>query len=170
MIKLEFGKRRPDREIRRYMKCQNRSLQGRRGATAVEAAIVVPVFLLIIVAIFDLGLAVFHYNTLAAAARRGARQAIVHGSMAAPQATAWGPKSYSGMASDSAEIARAIQPRLLAFDPSKVNVQAEWLDGDNEPDHRVRITLSYEQRAIIPGLLGYPPLLLEAATTMRILH
>lgn len=166
----KLQRERRNQAVQRFAKERHRGGKRHNGAVAVETAIVLPVFLLIIVAVFDLGLAVFRYNTLASAARRGIRQAIVHGSKAPPEATAWGPMSYSGAASDSTEIARAIRPRLLTFDPSDVYVQADWLDGDNEPDQRVRITLRYEQQAIVPALLGYPPLTLEATTSMRILH
>ena len=51
---------------------------GRRGQALVEFALVIPIFLLLLVAIFDLGRAVFAYNTLTNAAREGARLAIVN--------------------------------------------------------------------------------------------
>jgi Flp pilus assembly protein TadG len=44
----------------------------------VEFALVIPIFLLLLVAIFDLGRAVFAYNTLTNAAREGARLAAVN--------------------------------------------------------------------------------------------
>jgi Flp pilus assembly protein TadG len=44
----------------------------------VEFALVIPLFLLMLVALFDLGRAVFAYNTLTNAAREGARTAIVN--------------------------------------------------------------------------------------------
>jgi hypothetical protein len=50
----------------------------RRGQALVEFALVIPIFLLLLVAIFDLGRAVFAYNTLTNAAREGARLAIVN--------------------------------------------------------------------------------------------
>lgn len=49
-----------------------------RGQALAEFALVVPIFLLIMVSIFDLGRAVFAYNTLTNAAREGARMAIVN--------------------------------------------------------------------------------------------
>ena len=49
-----------------------------RGQALVEFALVIPIFLLLLVAIFDLGRAVFAYNTLTNAAREGARMAIVN--------------------------------------------------------------------------------------------
>ena len=45
----------------------------RRGQALVEFALVIPVFLVLMVALFDLGRAVFAYNTLTNAAREGAR-------------------------------------------------------------------------------------------------
>ena len=54
------------------------------GQALVEFALVIPIFLLIFVALFDLGSAVFTYNSLTNAAREGARLAIVnqdHGSI-----------------------------------------------------------------------------------------
>jgi hypothetical protein len=49
-----------------------------RGQGLVEFALVIPIFLLILFALFDLGSAVFSYNSLTNAAREGARMAIVN--------------------------------------------------------------------------------------------
>ncbi len=58
----------------------SRSPDGRqsRGQALVEFALVIPIFLLVLVALFDLGRAVFAYNTITNAAREGARIAIVN--------------------------------------------------------------------------------------------
>jgi Flp pilus assembly protein TadG len=50
----------------------------RRGQALLEFALVLPIFVLFLVAIFDLGRAAFAYNTLTNAAREGARMAIVN--------------------------------------------------------------------------------------------
>src|SRR6476469_3326535 len=50
----------------------------KRGQARVEFALVLPIFLLVLVALFDLGRAVFAYNTLTNAAREGVRLAIVN--------------------------------------------------------------------------------------------
>jgi Flp pilus assembly protein TadG len=53
--------------------------QGRqRGQALVEFSLVIPLFLLILISLFDVGRAVFSYNTLTNAAREGARMAIVN--------------------------------------------------------------------------------------------
>src|SRR6187551_3611775 len=57
---------------------RNPSTRRDRGQALMEFALVIPVFLLILVALFDLGRAVFAYNTLTNAAREGARIAIVN--------------------------------------------------------------------------------------------
>lgn len=55
-----------------------RASQRRKGQALVEFALVIPLFLLLLVGLFDLGRAVFAYNTLTNAAREGARIAIVN--------------------------------------------------------------------------------------------
>ena len=49
-----------------------------RGQALMEFALVSPIFLLVVVALFDMGRAVFAYNTLTNAAREGARMAVVN--------------------------------------------------------------------------------------------
>lgn len=49
-----------------------------RGQGLVEFALVLPLFLLLVMGIMDLGLAVFSYNSITNAAREGARLAIVN--------------------------------------------------------------------------------------------
>lgn len=48
-----------------------------RGQTMVELALVLPIFILLIVGVFDFGRAIYAYNTVLNASREGARQAIV---------------------------------------------------------------------------------------------
>jgi len=55
-----------------------RRARGSRGQALVEFALTIPIFLLLMVALFDMGRAVFAYNTLTNAAREGARMAIVN--------------------------------------------------------------------------------------------
>jgi Flp pilus assembly protein TadG len=52
---------------------------GRRGVSAVEAAIVYPLAILLLLGTVVLGLGVFRYQQLQALAREGARYASVHG-------------------------------------------------------------------------------------------
>ncbi len=51
----------------------------RRGQALVEFALVLPAFLIMLMAVVDIGRAIWAQNSVAAAAREGARYAIVHG-------------------------------------------------------------------------------------------
>jgi Flp pilus assembly protein TadG len=55
-----------------------RSRSRSRGQTLVEFALIAPVFILILLAIFDIGRGVFAYTSATNAAREGARLAIVN--------------------------------------------------------------------------------------------
>jgi Flp pilus assembly protein TadG len=55
-----------------------RTRKARRGQAIVEFALVIPIFLLIFFGIIDAGRLIFTYNTVANAARNGARVAIVN--------------------------------------------------------------------------------------------
>ncbi|MCY2965986.1 MAG: pilus assembly protein, partial [Planctomycetota bacterium] len=101
---------------------RQRKSASRGGATTVETVLVLSVWILLLAGTFDLGMAVLRYNTLAHTARQGARQAIVHGKLAAPQRTVWGPSKYIGKASDAHEISQAVLPYLTGFTASEVTV------------------------------------------------
>jgi Flp pilus assembly protein TadG len=49
-----------------------------RGQSLVEFALIIPVFLLLTVMIFDFGRAVYYYSTIHNAAREGARYGVIH--------------------------------------------------------------------------------------------
>lgn len=55
-----------------------RTLKHKRGQSLVEFALIVPLLLLIVIVIFDLGRAVYAYHVVAHAAREGARFATTH--------------------------------------------------------------------------------------------
>src|SRR5438552_607017 len=95
------------RGSRRFPDLAGTGRSSRRGITLVETAIVLNVFLLLILGTLDLGIATYRYNTLSQAARNGARQAAVHGALAAPALAAWGPGTYSGTAGDGSQQALA---------------------------------------------------------------
>jgi len=149
---------------------QDREHAARTGAALVEGAIVLGVFLTIIFAMFDLGLAVMRQNSLAEGARRLARTAIVHGDLAAPEMTIWGPLSYSGSAGENHEIAAALRPGLVTMNPDDVSIEVTWPDGDNRTGDRVLVRVEYAHRTILPSLFGSSSLPLRAESTMRVEH
>ncbi len=62
-----------------------RNRSHRRGAAALEAAVVYPVTMLLLIGTVVLGIAVFRYEQLQSLAREGARYASVHGPTYASQ-------------------------------------------------------------------------------------
>ncbi len=52
--------------------------QGHGGQALVEFALIFPIFMLVLLGLFDIGRAVFAYNTITNSAREGARLAIVN--------------------------------------------------------------------------------------------
>jgi len=140
-----------------------------RGTTTVEMALILLLFLTLVLGMLDLGIGVFRYNLLAQAARQGARQAIVHGSLA-DRLGPWGPQSYSGRGDDSHPIADAVRPSLTAFDPSEVGIQADWIDGDNQFEQRVCVAVSAPYQPIMTFIFGSPTFTLQGTSTMPIAH
>jgi Flp pilus assembly protein TadG len=136
----------------------------------VEMSIVLSTFLLLTLGGLDLGLATFRNNTLSQAARCGARQAAVHGSLAAPAMTAWGPTTYNGNAGDGSQYAAAVSPMLAGFTLSKVTIKVEWIDGGNAIQQRVRYTVSTTYQPIITSFFSSSTYTLSAASTMPIAH
>lgn len=65
-----------------------RQQSGRRGQALVEFALILPIFILVVMGIFDLGRAVYGFNTVNNAAREGARLAIVDQTVTEVQAEA----------------------------------------------------------------------------------
>lgn len=135
-----------------------------------ETAIVLAVFLLLILGALDLGIATYRYNTLSQAARQGARQAAVHGSLAPAAMGTWGPGTYSGTAGDGSVYAQAVSPMLVGFPLSNVNLQVEWLDGGTAVQQRVRFRVTTTYRPVVTTLFTNSTYTLTAASTMPIAH
>lgn len=133
-----------------------------------EGAVVLGVFVTIIFSLFDLGLAVLRQNTLAEAARRLAREAIVHGERASPDRSVWGPSQLSGNAGDGSELATVLEQALVTLDPAEVTYDLSWPDSDNRSGDRVSVILQYPHRAILPRLFGAGALALRSESTMYI--
>jgi len=121
----------------------------RRGATALETAIVLMVFLTLVFGMLEFGLAVFRSNIVSQAARQAARLAIVRGEYAEPELKAWGPTTYNSPATATDEIALAVRPYLAGLDLDRTNVQMEWIDGNHEVESRVRVTVTTQHDAFL---------------------
>ncbi|NIO34297.1 MAG: hypothetical protein GTO26_04800 [Planctomycetales bacterium] len=135
-----------------------------------EMAIALPLILILSLGMLDLGIGVFRYNVLSYAARHAARQAIVHGSRA-DRLGPWGPATLSLTAADPHPIASAIEPILSAsIDPANVTLEVVWVDGSNEVDRRVSVTLTAPFLPVMTFIFGNSPHTLRAESIMNIAH
>jgi Flp pilus assembly protein TadG len=145
----------------------------RPGAVTLEAAIVLPVFLVLILGTIDLAVGVSRYNTLSQAARHGARAAVVHGSLAAPgwEGGPWGAAAIDASATATGVPAvDAVRPVLVNCPLDESRVRVEWPDGTNVAGHPVRVTVTTTYRPVLTYLFGNPAIALTASSTMPIAH
>lgn len=134
----------------------------------VETMVVLLTLLVILFGFLDLGLAVIRHNALSEAARRLAREAIVHGEQAAKDGNGWGPASVNLTAAAPSDLAEVIRPVLPTLAPADVTIDVQWPDGDHKVGSRVRVTVTTEHRWITPLIWGGGGLPLSASSTMRV--
>jgi hypothetical protein len=162
----------------------------RRGATLVEAAVSISLFLTLVVGMLDLGITLFRRHVLSQAARQGARIAIVHGYLAPNHSAAdsWGPTpsyfpalgsrslyadaAYQEVRADDPNdaLAAAIRPYLPGIDPSTVTLQIAWPEGDNDVGNRVTVTVTAPASHVLRMFATGPGAVLGASSTMTIVH
>jgi Flp pilus assembly protein TadG len=156
----------------------------------VEAAVTISLFLTMVFGMLDLGIALFRKHVVTEAARQGARNAIIHGYFAPNNSTmnAWGktPSYYPALTSQSLypypfysvradntsdELASTIRPYLPGLDPSTVQIQIQWPDGNNDTGNRVTVTVTpVPYQHIIPFIFNYSTIDISGSSTMTILH
>jgi Flp pilus assembly protein TadG len=99
-----------------------RSHSIRRGAMTVEAALVLPVMVFLLLALVVGGMGVFRYQQVACLAREAARYASVHGSLY-QQAT------DNNSPTEQEIVQNAVQPMAIGMDTTKITAQIEWISG-----------------------------------------
>lgn len=162
-----------------------------RGQALVEFALILPVFIFLMVAIFDLGHVVWANDALANAAREGARYSIVHGGSEstpcpvgpAPASLAVPPASAScPFPSPSRQAIKDVVTKWLIGGSSSVTVSVCYgnvttcaADADepgatNARGTRVTVTVTSSVGLAAPGFFGIGPVSLAASSTMLVNH
>lgn len=129
-----------------------------------------PVLMLILFAMLDLGLAAVRYNALADASRRIAREVILHGAVAPTSSGIWGPTTFSGTAASGSVIVASVQNTLPTMSLGDVNVSVTWPESDNSPRDPVRVEVSYTHRPIVPAISVWGPVTLRSVSTMHVVN
>ena len=118
-----------------------------RGQELVEYALILPIMMLILMGILDLGRAVYYYSALHNSAREGARYGVIN------------PEDPEG-------IEAVVRNYAVALEPAELTVLISSPDEDT-----VRVTLTYQFTPITPivgTLLGSNEVTLGSQATMRI--
>jgi len=168
-----------------------------RGQAMVEFAMIVPLFIFLLVAVFDLGHVVWANNALATAAREGARFAVVHGGSTrstCPQGPL--PTTYGGTVGTVAQCGftpSSLSPAVDSREGIKT-AASDWVmgvgstptisvcygqvttctndtDASNATDDRgqmVTVTVTTNVGLAAPSLLGMGPFTLTATATMLV--
>lgn len=142
----------------------------RRGATILEGALVLGVFLMFLMGALELTLAVLEVNTLSVVARHVARQAMVRGADCNSPLTTWGPATVTVKADQSHPIADIARPILVTMTPANVEVTVSWPDGSTEYDNRVKVVAKAKHQSILPMLATWFVSDLQSTSIMRITH
>jgi len=100
------------------------------GQSLIELAIILPLMLLLVMGIFDLGRAIFYYSVIHNAAREGARfGAVDHCNTA-------------GIQNAAISLAGSLGDQLVVDEPSRVYVDGEL--------SRIVVTVRYEFETVTP--------------------
>jgi len=167
-----------------------RDTRDTRGQSLVEFALVLPVFLLLLVGIFDLGHVVWSNDALTSAAREAARYAIVHGGSDSTTCPV-GPTLRADIPPVSADC-----PHPSPEKQSIKDAASRWLSGvggnvtisvcygnvavcrtdTDEPGATnargtpVTVSISTRVSLAAPSLLGLGPIGLSTSSTMTVSH
>jgi Flp pilus assembly protein TadG len=101
-------------------------IRPRRGTHAVEAAFVYPVSFMLLLGILVCGMGMFRYQETCHWARTAARWAAVHGGQ-------YSKDTGKPLTTSSDVYNNAVQPHLVALDPTKLNVSVSWTDPGEMP-------------------------------------
>jgi hypothetical protein len=152
----------------------------------IEAALTLPLFIILVLGMLDLGLWVFRYHIIGQTARQLAREAIVHGSLA-DRLGPWGPDPIgplncvanpAGDPRDAETRLRDIASRsVIGLNGSDVTFLVEWIDKDDTPPgnnpqvgNRVRVSVTATYEPIMTFIFGNPSVTVTGVSTMRIAH
>lgn len=139
------------------------------GVAALETAFILPVLMLVLFAMLDLGLAALRYNALGAVADRVVRNASLHGNRVQDHSFALGPAPFTGTLATEDPLVAGLSALAVTMDPNEVGVTVQWLDSDNRPRDRVRVMLVYEHRPLL-AISAWGAIQLRAGSTQPIIN
>jgi Flp pilus assembly protein TadG len=103
------------------------------GQSLVEFALILPILLLILIILFDLGRAVYYYSVVHNAAREGARYGIINNE-----------SGIGCITPDTAGIESAVLARAIGLNPDNLSISSAC------DDAKIRVTVSYQFEPVTP--------------------
>ncbi|OGO18768.1 MAG: hypothetical protein A2Z14_06355 [Chloroflexi bacterium RBG_16_48_8] len=126
---------------------KRRNLLKERGQDLAEYALILPIFLLVVMSIFDMGRAVYSYSALQNSVREGARYGIIH------------PDDITG-------IENVVRQKAVGLDIRGLNIFTSY-----PSDETIQIRATFRFQIITPiigALFGSNEVTLKGQATMHI--
>jgi Flp pilus assembly protein TadG len=114
--------------------------RGAAGQALVETALVLPLLLLLIVGLFDVGRAIWLSNTLATAVREATRYGVVHGALSGSPT---GPGSASYTPPNIDTVITAQVRKYAGGVPGSLTVLSTWPDGNANRGSRIVVSATF---------------------------
>jgi len=157
------------------------------GQALVETAIILPLFMILLLGIVDMGRAIWATTSLASAAREAARFAIVHGGAWSTACPVGPPSPDNIIPAASASCPYPSPSKQSIIDAattaaiaggSNVNVTVCYGTGcvgntdttDNSRGHSITVAVSSTVNLVVPSLLGQSAFNLSGNSTMVVNH
>lgn len=141
--------------------------RGERGQSLVEFALILPIFLLLLVGIFDLGHVVWSNDALTNAAREAARFAIVNGNQAQTPASRQDVKNAA--INWAANVGTNVSATVCWSAPG-LPCSGDTDTGTADRGQLVTVTVTANVRLAAPSFFGFGGFPLSSTTTMLVNH
>ena len=142
----------------------------RRAAALAEFGVILGAWSVVFFATFDFGISTFRSNLVTHLARQAVRMAMVRGADAGPELPVWGPEAITVKLTDDNDVATTIKEAAGGILTSGFEILLEWPDGNNEPESRIRATVTSTHESILAGFIGRGKIPVRSVSTMRIAH
>lgn len=111
----------------------------RRGASLVEFALTILLFLTLVLGAFEIARGIWTYTTVSHATKQGVRYAMIHGADNAGIGSGGAPLSQADVDEEIKDIVKANAPGL---DVSKLTIATTWTPS-NVPGSTVKVSVQY---------------------------
>jgi Flp pilus assembly protein TadG len=144
------------------MMISKRNRPDRRGAAALEAAVVYPVAMLLLIGTVVVGIAVFRYEQLQALAREGARYASVHGPTYASEQNS----SYA----TSSTVLTYVETMTAGIQPNSLSCTVTWAPNPPTTSTPSTVTVQLSYSWSPEGFLPPQAVSMTASSTMPVTY